>query len=434
MGAVPEDRAKTTSTPDGSLRPEVPGASLPLADVTVVTLEQAVAAPLATRHLADLGARVIKIERPDGGDFARHYDRTVHGESSYFVWLNRGKESITLDVKEGTDRVVLNAMIAAADVFVHNLAPGAAQRLGLDAESVRTGHPGLIHCVISGYGSGGPYERKKAYDLLLQCETGLVLTTGSPTEPAKAGLSIADIATGMYAFSGILTALYERRTTGEGASLHIAMLDALGEWMSQPAYFAAFTGEQPRRTGARHPSIAPYGPHRAGDGATVFLGIQNEREWSRFCHEVLGRPELATDPRFACNVDRVANVESLTAIIEAAFAGWGVNEVEVRLEAAEIANARLRPPQEIFDHPQVVARHRCRQVHTPGGPAPALLPPVIDPRHESAMGAVPALGEHSAALRAEFAAAQPWAHSASNPLDTNSTPAPPSARTTSDLP
>lgn len=374
----------------------------PLDGITVVAVEQAVAAPFATRQLADLGARVIKVERPGVGDFARGYDRTVHGQSSYFVWLNRGKESVELDVK--TDRALLDALLARADVFVQNLVPGAAERLGLDAATLRAARPELIHCSISGYGPEGPYRSKKAYDLLVQCETGLVMSTGTPDAPAKAGVSIADIATGMYAYSGILTALYERERTGEGASLHVAMIDALGEWMSQPAYFSAYGNEPARRSGAKHPSIAPYGPHRTVNGE-VFLGIQNEREWAVFCREVLGRPEVAGDPRFRTNDDRVAHRDELTAIIEKTFESLEVDQVVELLEGAGIANARLRTPVEFTRHPQLTARDRWRPVDTPGGEMRALLPPVEVAGWEPVMGAVPALGEHTQLIRRELGVA-----------------------------
>jgi itaconate CoA-transferase len=375
----------------------------PLDGITVVALEQAVAAPFATRQLADLGARVIKVERPGVGDFARGYDRTVHGESSYFVWLNRGKESIELDIKEPSDRAVLDALVARADVVVQNLVPGAVERLGLDAVSLRAERPELIHCSISGYGREGPYRSKKAYDLLVQCETGLVLSTGSEEAAAKAGLSIADIATGMYAYSGILTALYERERTGEGAGLHVAMLDALGEWMSQPAYFSRYGGEPARRTGARHPSIAPYGPYRASDG-TVFLGVQSEREWAVLCSEVLGRPDLLDDPRLLTNTDRVAHDDELTVVIESVFADLGAEEVIALLERAGVANARLRTPEEFIRHPQLEARSRWHSVSTPGGDMRALLPPVEVDGREPVMGPVPVLGQHNEAIRAEVPA------------------------------
>jgi itaconate CoA-transferase len=374
---------------------------LPLAGITVVSLEQAVAAPFATRQLADLGARVIKVERP-GGDFARGYDRAVHGQSSYFVWLNRGKESAVLDVKDPADRALLAAMISQADVFVQNLIPGAAARLGLDAATLRAARPSLIHCSISGYGESGPYALKKAYDLLIQCETGLVLSTGTPESPAKAGFSVADLTTGIYAYSGILAALYDRARTGAGATVRVSLLDALGELMMQPAYFSRYGGSPPLRTGARHPSISPYGPFRVADGS-VFFGIQNEREWGVLCRDILGQADLAADPRFAGNTERVAHHEELTAVIESAFADRTAEEVSAALEAAGIASARLRAPADLAEHPQLVARDRWRTVGTPGGPIGALLPPVEMSGVEPLMGPVPALGEHTDAIRAEFA-------------------------------
>jgi crotonobetainyl-CoA:carnitine CoA-transferase CaiB-like acyl-CoA transferase len=367
----------------------------------VVALEQAVAAPFATRQLADLGARVIKIERPGDGDFARGYDRSVHGQSSYFVWLNRGKESVEADVKTAEGRELLRSLIDRADVFVQNLAPGAAERLGLGADDLRQDRPELIHCSISGYGPDGPYRAKKAYDLLVQCEAGLVMSTGAPDAPAKAGMSVADIATGMYAYTGILTALYDRERTGQGASLRVAMIDALGEWMSQPAYFGRYGGEPPRRTGARHPSISPYGPFKVADGS-VFLGIQNEREWLSFCRDILRQPGLAADPRFASNTDRVSRNAELTDIIEESFAGLTAKEISAMLDLAGIANALLRTPEELTSHPQLRARDRLRTVRTPGGDMEAFLPPVERAGLEPLMGPVPALGEHTEAVRAEF--------------------------------
>ena len=378
----------------------------PLDDITVVALEQAVAAPYATRQLADLGARVIKIERPGIGDFARGYDQTVRGQSSYFVWLNRGKESVELDVKDPADRALLGAIIDRADVFVQNLLPGAAGRLGLDAETLRAKRPSLIHCSISGYGEGGPYAAKKAYDLLVQCEAGLVMSTGTPETPSKAGFSVADLGTGMFAFSGILTALYDRERTGAGATLRVSLLDALGELMMQPAYFSRYGGEPPRRTGARHPSISPYGPFKVCDGS-VFLGIQNEREWHVLCRDVLHRADLAADPRFASNPDRVAHNDELTAIIEESFGTLTADQVSDALEAAGIANARLRAPADLASHPQLRARNRWRTVGTPGGDIEALLPPVEVTGGDPVMGPVPALGEHTAAVRAEYGQPEP---------------------------
>jgi len=377
------------------------GQGLPLDGIVVVSLEQAVAAPFATRQLADLGARVIKVERAGGGDFARAYDRTVLGQSSYFVWLNRGKESIELDVKTEHGQEVLAALLAKADVFVQNLAPGAAGRLGLAAHELRSRHPRLICCSVSGYGADGPYARKKAYDLLVQCESGLLSVTGTAQSPAKAGISVADIAAGMYAFTGVLTALYERERTGAGSVVEVAMLDALGEWMTQPYLYSVYGGEPPRRTGARHASISPYGPYQASDGQ-VFLGLQNEREWAVLCREILGRPDLITDERFATNTDRVANDDQLTQIIETALGQLPAADVEARLDAAGIANARLRTPAEFAAHPQLAARDRWRQVDTPAGQVRALLPPVTVPGREPAMGAVPAPGEHTEAILAEL--------------------------------
>jgi itaconate CoA-transferase len=378
--------------------------ALPLDGVTVVALEQAVAAPFATRQLADLGARVIKIERPGTGDFARAYDHTVHGEASYFVWLNRGKESIELDIKNPADRTLLGRMIDHADVVVQNLVPGAVDRLGLDADTLRATRPGLIYCSISGYGSEGPYRAKKAYDLLVQCETGLVSVTGTPDEHAKAGVSIADIATGMYAYSGILTALYERSRSGTGSTITVAMLDALGEWMMQPAYYSVYGRRANVRTGARHASIAPYGPYRAGDGSTVFLGVQSDREWATLCAEVLRQPGLAVDPRFVTNTDRVTHNDAITPLIEGAFTQLTADEAVALLDEAGIASARVRTPAEFFEHPQLTARDRGREINTTGGTVWALLPPVTVRGREARMGAVPALGEHTEALRAEFGA------------------------------
>jgi itaconate CoA-transferase len=374
----------------------------PLEGLTVVSLEQAVAAPFATRQLADLGARVIKVERPSTGDFARQYDRTVHGEASYFVWLNRGKESVELDLKDPSDRAVLDGIIGEADIFVQNLIPGAVERLGLDAATLRAARPELIHCSISGYGSEGPYRSKKAYDLLVQCETGLVQTTGTPAAPAKVGISIADIATGMYAYSGVLTALYERTRTGEGSTIAVAMIDALGEWMSQPAYYAINGGSLPPRSGARHASIAPYGPYVAGDGETVFLGVQSDREWAVLCREVIFLPDLVEDPRFVHNTERVAHDDDLTPIIESAFAGRTADEAAELLERVGIANARTRDVGGLGDHPQLAARDRWREVGIPGGTMRAMLPPVVVAGREPLMGDVPALGADNDRIRAEF--------------------------------
>jgi crotonobetainyl-CoA:carnitine CoA-transferase CaiB-like acyl-CoA transferase len=376
---------------------------LPLDGITVVALEHAVAAPFTTRHLADLGARVIKVERPGPGDFAREYDRSVHGEASYFVWLNRGKESIELDLKSAADLELLRTILDRADVLVQNLLPGAVDRLGLDAGTLRSRRPELVHCSISGYGTGGPYAEKKAYDLLVQCESGLLSTTGTPEEPVKVGVSVVDIATGMYAFSGILAALYERERTGVGATLSVAMLDAVGEWMMQPTYLSVYGGQPFRRTSARHASIAPYGPYGCADG-TVFIGVQSDREWAVLCRELLGRPDLVEDARCARNTERVAHNEMITGVIETVLAPRQADDVVRALEGWGIACARMRTPQEFYDHPQLAARDRWRQVDSPGGRIRALLPPVVVEGREAAMGDVPSLGQHSEALRHEFAA------------------------------
>jgi itaconate CoA-transferase len=377
----------------------------PLASITVISLEHAVAVPFATRQLADLGARVIKVERSGVGDFARGYDRSVHGQSSYFVWLNRGKESLELDIKDPEDRQVLDALIDRADVFVSNLGPGAIDRLGLDAKALRDRYPALVHCNVSGYGPEGPYEAKKAYDLLIQCEAGLLSVTGSPEQPAKAGISIADIAAGMYTYTGILTALYQRQATGEGSTLEIAMIDALGEWMSQPALLAAFSGTPPARTGARHQSIAPYGPYVCADGDSVFLAVQNDREWASMCVAVLAQPQYTEDPRFAHNPDRVANTVDLDLLISDVLQRLQSQEVVELLDRAGIANARMRSAAELLEHPALEARDRWRDVEIENGTARALRPPVtVAGADEAPMGSVPRLGEHNDSIREELGA------------------------------
>ncbi len=375
---------------------------LPLEGITVVSLEQAVAAPFATRQLADLGARVIKVERPEVGDFARGYDTTVKGLASHFVWLNRSKESLTLNLKEAGAKEVLRRLVRGADVFVQNLAPGAAERLGFGAEELRGEDPRLIHCAISGYGKGGPYTQKKAYDLLVQCEAGLVSITGTPETPSKVGISIADIAAGMYAYSGILAALLRRERAGEGATLEVSMLEALGEWMGFPAYFAGYGGSEPRRSGASHAAIVPYGPFECGDGEVVFLGIQNEREWENFCEAVLGQPALAGDGRFASNSERVANRDELHREIEAILGGIPSEEAIERLEAAKIANARMRTVGNFLDHPQLAARGRWREFGSPAGPLHALLPPATIEGTEPVMAPIPNVGEHTDDILAEL--------------------------------
>ncbi|WNF00933.1 CaiB/BaiF CoA-transferase family protein [Streptomyces luomodiensis] len=374
------------------------GPALPLSGITVVAIEQAVAAPMATRHLADLGARVIKVERAGGGDFARAYDTTVLGQSSHFVWLNRGKESITLDLKSAHGGEVMRRLLARADVFVQNLGPGAAERLGLGAEQLLRDHPRLIVAGISGYGPSGPYRAKKAYDLLVQCETGVVSVTGTPETPAKAGIPVADIAAGMYTFSAVLTALYERERTGSGQHLEISMLDALTEWMGYPMYYATYGGTPPQRSGAHHAAIAPYGPFTTGDGRQIFLAVQNDREWAVLCSDILEDPGLARDPRFATNSDRVEHRDEVAALIEARLAGRSIEDVEALLEKARIANARLRDVADAAQHPQLLARDRVRTVATPAGPVRALRPPMLNETRETAMGAVPAVGEHTGSV------------------------------------
>ncbi|MBN6188816.1 CoA transferase [Aneurinibacillus sp. BA2021] len=375
---------------------------LPLEGVTVVSLEQAVAAPFATRQLADLGARVIKVERPQTGDFARQYDTTVHGLSSHFVWINRSKESMELDLKDEDGQNILYDLLAKADVFVQNLAPGAIERLGFHPAELRKKFPELIICGISGYGTDGPYRDKKAYDLLIQCESGLVSLTGTEETPCKVGISIADIAAGMYAYTGILTALLQRQKTGEGAILEISMLEALGEWMGYPMYYGHYSGEEPKRTGARHATIYPYGPFAAGDGKSVFLAIQNEREWMRFCEVLLEQPSLAFDPRFNLNHKRVKYRKQLEKIIIKACQALSSDEVMVRLEQAKIANARMNTIHEFVDHPQLAARGRWREVQTEAGPIRALLPPVTMQGLEARMDPVPRVGEHTEAILAEI--------------------------------
>ncbi len=375
---------------------------LPLEGVTVVSLEQAVAAPFATRQLADLGARVVKVERPGVGDFARGYDETVRGLASHFVWLNRSKESLTLDLKRPEARDILNRLLEGADVFIQNLAPGAAERLGFGAAELRENHPRLIVCDVSGYGSSGPYRDKKAYDLLLQCETGLVSITGTPDTPSKGGVAIADIACGMYAYAGILTALYAREKTGEGAAFEVSLFEALGEWMGFPAYFTAYGGKQPPRSGASHAAIAPYGPFAAGDGKAVFLGIQNEREWVRFCEVVLEQPKVATDPRLNSNSKRVANVGELRGVIEGVLRNLTAEQIIGRLDAAQIANARMNTVQEFVDHPQLRARDRWCEVDSPVGPLRALLPPVTMEGFDTVMRAIPAVGQHTDGILKEL--------------------------------
>ena len=374
----------------------------PLDGTLVVSLEHAIAAPFCTRQLADLGARVIKVERPGVGDFARGYDERVRGLSSHFVWVNRSKESLTLDVKQPAAQEILLKLIARADVLVQNLAPGAAARLGLSAQALKGRNPKLIVCDISGYGADGPYRDKKAYDLLIQSEAGFLSVTGTPEEPAKAGCSIADIAAGMYAYTSILAALLQRQKTGQGAHVDVSMLEALTEWMSYPLYYA-FEGESPpQRSGAAHATIYPYGPFRAGDGKTVMLGLQNEREWVAFCRDVVLQPDLATEARFAANARRHENRAALEAIILDAFRALTAAEVVARLDAAQIANARVNAMEEVWAHPQLAARERWLEVDTPVGRVPVLKPPGVVDAFEYRVDRIAALGEHTDAILREL--------------------------------
>jgi itaconate CoA-transferase len=377
----------------------------PMEGMRVIALEHAVAAPLCTRHLADLGADVIKIERPGDGDFARAYDDYVNGICSHFIWLNRGKRSVTLDVKNPDARAALDTLIAGADVLVQNLAPGAAARLGLTHEALRPVNPKLVVCDISGYGESGPFVQKKAYDLLIQAESGLISVTGSADEPSRVGISIADISTGMYALTGILGALLRRGRTGEGANVKVAMLDALGEWMTYPMLRQAYTGSPPPRVPTAHPAIAPYGAHRTKDGQ-VILGLQNEREWATFCQKVLGDPAVQTDPRFATQSQRRANRLVLTALIERFFKEMTSEEVAALLDRAGIANGRMNDPIDVWNHVQFSERDKWRTVQTEAGPVRALLPPFIFTDQEAAMGDVPSVGQHTEAVLAEIGISQ----------------------------
>jgi itaconate CoA-transferase len=374
----------------------------PLDGITVVTLEHAIAAPFCTRQLADLGARVIKIERPGVGDFARTYDERVRGLSSHFVWCNRSKESMTLDVKHPEARAILEKLVSIADVLVQNLAPGAAARLGLSYESLQQRYPKLIVCDISGYGSDGPYRDKKAYDLLIQSESGFLSITGSEDEPAKAGCSIADISAGMYAYSNILAALIQRGKTGQGCRIDVSLLESMAEWMSYPLYYSFEGAAPPPRTGAAHATICPYGPYSTGDGKTVMLGLQNEREWAVFCTKVLQRPELASEVRFSSNARRSAAREEINVIVDEVFSRLTAEQVVDRLEGAQIANARMNDMHDVWSHPQLLARDRWIEIDTPVGKVPALAPPGMPAGFPPRMDAVPALGEHTEHILTEL--------------------------------
>ena len=375
--------------------------ALPLSHITVVSLEQAIAAPLATRHLADLGARVIKVERPGDGDFARHYDQAAWGLCSHFAWANRSKESITLDLKAVAGKEVLARLLERADVFVQNLAPGAVERLGFDDERLRKDYPDLIVCHVSGYGADGPYRDKKAYDLLVQAETGVVSVTGSEDEAAKAGIPVADIAGGMYAYSSILAALLQRERDGGGCVLHVSLFDGLCDWMGFPAYYALGETSLPR-TGASHAAIAPYGPYAAGDGRTILFSIQSQREWEQFCAVVLERPGFASDVRFADNTRRVQNRAALQEEIESVFAGMTAKQVAERMARGQIAYAEQRELEEFWEHPQLLARGRVAEVGSPVGLLPALQPATTSNEWPPRFDPVPATGEHTRALLAEL--------------------------------
>jgi itaconate CoA-transferase len=372
----------------------------PLDGITVITLEHAIAAPFCTRQLADLGARVIKVERPGVGDFARAYDARARGLASHFVWTNRSKESLTLDVKHGEAAVILDKLLADADVLVQNLAPGAAARLGLSYEALKDKYPRLVVCDISGYGADGPYRDKKAYDLLIQSESGFLSITGSPDEPAKAGCSIADIAAGMYAYTNILAALIQRGKTGQGCNIDVSMLESMAEWMSYPLYYAMDGAAPPPRAGAAHATIYPYGPFPAGDGKTVMLGLQNEREWELFCAKVLLQPELAKDPRYSSNAVRTAARQELREMIVQVFSALSAEQVIARLDSAQIANAHMNDMHDLWQHAQLKARERWVEVGTPAGPMPALLPPGVPNTYQARMDDVPALGQHTDAILA----------------------------------
>lgn len=370
----------------------------PLDGVTVVSLEQAVAAPFASRQLADLGARVIKLERPGAGDFARGYDETVHGESSYFVWLNRSKESLTLDVKSPAGQQILHELLASADVFLHNLGPGAVDRLGLDAATLAASYPRLVHCTISGYGTSGQWAHRKAYDLLVQSECGLVSITGAPDGVARTGISVADIAAGMYAYSGILTALLHRATTGQAVPLEVSLFEALAEWMGSPAYYTMYGGASPERVGAEHATIAPYGPYRSAAGDIIMLSVQSHREWVAFCRTVMDDPALVSAPAFGTNSARCAHREELNDVIGRRFATLGTEEAIDLLDRAAIANARVNTMAEFVNHPALASRERWTTVGSPGGEIRALKPPATLIGIEPRMDPVPAVGEHTESI------------------------------------
>ncbi|UUI02467.1 CoA transferase [Oceanobacillus jeddahense] len=375
---------------------------LPLEGIKVISLEQAVAAPFASRQLADLGARVIKIERPGSGDFARDYDETVNGMSSHFVWLNRSKESLTLNIKSDDGKKIFKELLSDADILIQNLAPGAVERLGFDNEELHAINDQLIICHISGYGSEGAYAKKKAYDLIIQADSGLLSITGTDDFPSKAGISVADIAAGMYAYSGVLSSLIKRSKTKKGTVLDISMLEALGEWMGYPMYYSVYGNKQPKRTGAEHATIYPYGPFPVKYDDMVFFAIQNEREWKNFCEHILEDLELATDERFNMNSKRVDNKEQLQPIIESALIKRSAEEVLSLLEENKIANAQLNTMKQFFEHPQLMKRNRWFDMETPVGPIKSLLPPVLQSKDELNLTPIPEIGEQSESILQEL--------------------------------
>ena len=391
-----------TNTMHAAAQKGVKKGPLPLEGITVVSLEHAIAAPFCTRQLADMGARVIKIERPGVGDFARKYDERTRGMASHFVWTNRSKESLTLDLKHADAGPVLEQLLSQADVLVQNLAPGAAARMGLSFDALHAKFPKLIVCDISGYGEGGPYETKKAYDLLIQSESGFVSVTGSAEEPSKAGCSIADISAGSYAYSSILNALLLRHKTGLGSHLDVSMLESMVEWMSFPMYYAFEGAAPPPRAGASHATIYPYGPFPVGDGNTIMLGLQNEREWVIFCEKVIEQKALAIDPEFDNNTKRTANRARLRGVIVELFSKMTIAQVEQKLEEAQIANARVNEMKDVWAHPQLKARNRWTEVQSPVGLLPALLPPATNNQFDARMDPIPGIGEHTRAILKEL--------------------------------
>ena len=374
----------------------------PLEGITVLAFEHAIAAPFASRQLAELGARVIKIERPGTGDFARSYDQRVNGLASHFVWTNRSKESLALNLKHPEASTILTGLLTKADVVIQNLAPGAASRLGLSFEKLNPQYPQLIVCDISGYGNDGPDSQRKAYDLLIQSESGFLSVTGTPEEPSKAGISIADIAAGMYAYTNILTAIIQRGKTGQGSHIDISMLEAMAEWMSYPMYYGYDGASPPARTGSSHATIFPYGAFETGDGKSVFIGLQNEREWTIFCDQILDQPALDKDPRFAQNHLRLKNKTALNEIMHKIFAKLTAEQLVAKLDAASIANARMNDIAGLWDHKQLKARNRWQQIDSPAGPIPAMKPPGGLHGLEPDIGPIPDVGQHSANILNEL--------------------------------